>query len=118
MVQRLSEVNTDMDRNQFISNLKMNKLLPGEAVPKWKIQKVIWEVMNSDPATLNPRGHRNLITAMEELSELSQQISKKLRSKGDDMDLLQELADVLLQIHWIQDICGFSDEELQTALYV
>ena len=66
----------------------------------------------------NPRGHRNLIITMEELSELSQEVSKQLRVDGDYFKLLQELADVQLGLYYIQQICNISDDALHKAINV
>ena len=65
-----------------------------------------------------PRGHRNLIITMEELSELQKEISKELRGKGDYLNILQELADVYICMGYIQEICGISDSELNKAINV
>lgn len=66
----------------------------------------------------NPRGHRNLIIAIEELSELSKEISKELRGKGDNTNILEELADVQIGIFYIQEICKINDEDLNKAMNV
>jgi NTP pyrophosphatase (non-canonical NTP hydrolase) len=64
----------------------------------------------------NPRGHMNLIIAMEELAELQQRISKELRGKGDRTALIEEMADVRLVFGYLRDIFNISDEELDRAL--
>ena len=66
----------------------------------------------------NPRGHRHLIITMEELAELSQEVSKQLREKGDHFHILEELADVQLCVYIIQEICNISDDELNKAINV
>lgn len=66
----------------------------------------------------NPRGHRNLIIVMEELSELSKEISKELRGKGDNINILEELADVQLGIYYVQEICKINNEDLHKAMNV
>ena len=66
----------------------------------------------------NPRGHRNLIIAMEELSELQKEISKELRGKGDSTAILEELADVSIVIYYIKEICGITDDALNKAINV
>ena len=66
----------------------------------------------------NPRGHRNLIIVMEELAELSKEISKELRGKGDNINILEELADVQLGIYYVQEICGITNEELNKAMNI
>lgn len=65
-----------------------------------------------------PRGHRNLIIAAEELSELGQQTCKLLRGTGDKTALIEELADVYLAGLYIKEIGNISDEELNKAINV
>lgn len=65
-----------------------------------------------------PRGHRNLIIAVEELNELGQQVCKLLRNTGDKADLIEELADVYLGSLYIKEIGNISDEELNKAINV
>ena len=63
-----------------------------------------------------PRGHKDLIIAMEECGELIQELSKKLRGKDNRLDLLQELADVQLSLYAIQEVCDISEEDLNRAI--
>lgn len=65
-----------------------------------------------------PRGHRNLIIAAEELSELGQQVCKLLRGKSDKADLIEELADAYLASLYIKEIGNISDEEINKAINV
>ena len=58
------------------------------------------------------------IIAMEELSELSKEISKELRGKGDNTNILEELADVQLGIYYVQEICKINNEDLHKAMNV
>lgn len=55
---------------------------------------------------------------MEELAELQQAISKELRGKGDTVNILEEVADVLLCIGYIQEIVGLSDDLIVSAMNV
>lgn len=66
----------------------------------------------------NVNGSLNLIIVMEELAELQQEISKFLRNKGDKIGLIEELADVLLGVGYVKDICNISDEDIIKALNV
>lgn len=66
----------------------------------------------------NPRVHRNLITVIEELAELSKEISKQLRGKGDQYNILEELADVQLCIYYIQEICDINNDDLYKAINI
>lgn len=60
----------------------------------------------------------NLIITNEELAELTQEVSKYLRHKGDYYNILQELADVMICKNYIQMLCGISDEDLNKAINV
>lgn len=55
---------------------------------------------------------------MEELSELSKEISKELRGHGDRYNILEELADVQLGIYYVQEICGINNDDLHKAMNV
>ena len=103
-----------MNRENFIEGLgvessNMNK--------NW-ITNVLIESIDSNLSDGNPRGHRNLIVVMEELAELSQAIAKELRDKGDNINLLEELADVQLGIYYVQEIFSITDEHLHKAMNV
>lgn len=84
---------------------------------KW-IMDVIKQAVDSGPHDDSPRGRQNLIIAMEELAELSKEISKELRGKGDLHHILEELADVQLSIYYVQEICGISSRDLRRAVTV
>ena len=102
-----------MDRTLFLS--EMDKALPlGRDV----VDRVIQKSIDSNLSDGNPRGHRNLIIVMEELSELTKEISKELRGKGDRDGIIEELADTILGIYYVQDILGISDEEISKAIAV
>lgn len=89
-----------------------------EYIDKEWMNKVLVDSIEANSVDGNPRGYRNRIIVMEELAELTQEISKNLRDTGNMMDLLQELADVQLGIYYIQNICGISDSELHKAMNV
>ena len=63
----------------------------------------------------NVRGRKTLVIVMEELAELSKEVSKAYRDKVDYFNLLQEMGDVLICMDSLQDIFGISDEDLQKA---
>lgn len=103
-----------MDKNVFCEKLlEANPILNKE----W-ILEVFTNAVNSNLGDGNPRGHRNLIIVMEELAELSKEISKELRGKGDNINMLEELADVQLGIYFVQEICNISDGDLYKAMNV
>lgn len=55
---------------------------------------------------------KQLIVAMEECSELIQAVSKELRGKSDPTHLAEEIADVLISIEIIKDVCHISDRAI------
>lgn len=64
----------------------------------------------------NMTGMANLVIAVEEFSELSQEVSRWIRGKGDTTGLLEEVADVLLAIEYVKRLCGVSDEQVGKAI--
>jgi NTP pyrophosphatase (non-canonical NTP hydrolase) len=102
-----------MERIEFIDKL----LKASKEVDQVHVLDVLRKSINSNKDN-NPRGHRNLIIVMEELSELQKEVSKELRGKGQYHDILQELADVYICIEYIQEICDISDDELARAVNV
>lgn len=59
------------------------------------------------------------IIAMEELSELQKEVSKKIRNKKEDnYDLLQEIADVLICIGCLTQEYNISSDDVNKALNV
>lgn len=63
-------------------------------------------------------GRRNLIIAMEEMSELTKEITKYLRGKGDHFGLIEEIGDVQLALFYIQRICGIEGGDVKKAMNV
>lgn len=102
-----------MDKQIFVEKMKNTELMN-----RTQMDKILVDSVNSNIVDGNPRGHRNLIIVMEELSELIKEISKELRGKGDNISILEELADVQLGIYYVQEIVGIEDELLQKAMSV
>ncbi len=102
-----------MDRTIFVEKMKS-----AEPMRRGQINKILVDSVNSNIHDGNPRGHKNLIIVMEELSELAKEISKELRGKGDNTSILEELADVQLSIYYVQEIIGIQDESLLRAMAV
>lgn len=102
-----------MDKVLFVERMKDAK-----PMNSGQINKILVDSVNSNIQDGNPRGHRNLIIVMEELSELAEEISKELRGKGDNTSILEELADVQLGIYYVQEIVGIQDESLLKAMAV
>ena len=103
-----------MDREKFISDLNTTE----KNIDKTWIMDKLRKSIDSNLYDGNPRGHRNLIIVMEELAELSKEISKELRGKGDQYNILEELADVQLSIYYVQEICGVNNDDLHKAMNV
>lgn len=103
-----------MNREKFISQLNTTE----KDINKTWIMDVLKKSIDSNLYDGNPRGHRNLIIVMEELSELSKEISKQLRDKGDQYNILEELADVQLSIYYVQEICGVNNDDLHKAMNI
>jgi len=72
-------------------------------------RNMLIEAMEDNPL---PHGTANLIIAIEELSELQQEVSKFIRKNGDiDMvSLAEEICDVELGIGYIKQLTGVPDE--------
>lgn len=103
-----------LDKDEFISRLGVAE----KNMDKQWIMNVLQQSVDSNLHDGNPRGHRNLIIVMEELSELSKEISKELRGKGDQYNILEELADVQLGIYYVQEICGVANDDLHRAMNI
>jgi len=103
-----------LDREKFISQLPITE----KNIDKQWIMSVMKQSVDSNLHDGNPRGHRNLIIVMEELAELSKEISKELRGKGDQYNILEELADVQLSIYYVQEVCGVNNDDLHKAMNI
>ena len=55
---------------------------------------------------------------MEELSELTKEISKDVREKGDYYNLLEKLADIQLGIFYVREICSIEKEGIHRAMKI
>lgn len=81
-----------------------------------EINDVINKSIQSTNDRLGGNGNYNLVIAMEELSELGQQISKVLRGKSNKDHLIEEIADVTIALQYIKQICNISETELNKAM--
>ena len=62
---------------------------------------------------------QHVIICIEECSELQQTLTKLIRGKTEDkMHILEEMADVILAIKYLQNKLNISDEELNKAICV
>ena len=114
MVDNLYKGEIDVNREQFIDQLGK----ASTSINKDWMMNVISKTIDFNLTDGNSRGHKNLIIMMEEMAELSKEISKELRGKGDNINILEELADVKLGIYYVQEICKISDEDLHKAMNV
>lgn len=60
-------------------------------------------------------GFHNIVIVVEELAELTKELTKALRNKGDIVGILEELADVSLGIDYVKEIFDITDKELEYA---
>jgi NTP pyrophosphatase (non-canonical NTP hydrolase) len=81
------------------------------AVMNESIRKLDENNANKQPLS----GSGNLIIVIEELSELTKELTKALRDKTDMIGILEELADVAICIDYIQEIFDITDKELMYA---
>lgn len=102
-----------MNRDKFMNALNHDN----KPMDRGHYKEVIRESIDSLQDE-NPRGHHDLIICMEELAELQQALSKELRGKGDTINTLEEVADVLLCIGYIQEIVELSDDLIVSAMNV
>lgn len=105
-----------MNKTEFMYALKRDKKLMDRERYKRIIKESIDSLQDQNPQ--NPRGHYDLIICIEEMAELQQALSKKLRGNSDTVNILEEVADVLLCIGYIQEIMGFSDDLIVSAMNV
>lgn len=103
-----------MDRGLFIE--KMHNA--SATIDSEYCEDVITDSLRKIPENLNQDGTMNLIIVMEELAELSQEVSKALRGKENREGLIEEIADVYLGNKYLQKIFDISDEEIAKACNV
>ena len=99
-----------MDREIF---KKMMKEMPVKVDKDWED-----DIIRGSYASIpnNTSGVANLVVAMEEFAEVSQEVSKYIRGKGNKTALTEELADAMISIRYVQLICGISDKDLYRAM--
>lgn len=59
-----------------------------------------------------------LITAGEEVAELTKEVSKYVRKRNNVLQITEEIADVILVIENVKLNCGITDEDVAKALNV
>ena len=101
-----------MDKSEFLDKYKN----ASETLNKTWINSVIDKADDIGMRFYEKRGHENLIIDMEEMAELTQEISKLIRGKGDYFSLLEEMADVQICLYHLQNLYKISDENLNKAI--
>lgn len=104
-----------MDILEFIEKMKR---APSEPMDPKRVSEILKNSYKGFDSARNVDGALNLIIVMEELAELQQEISKFIRGEGNRINMIEELADNILNIYYIQNICGISDETLMKAVNV
>ena len=103
-----------MDLNEFKTQLESADTTLDEK----DVDRVLSSALKEIPKNKDNKGTYNLVIVMEELAELTQQVSKYIRGKADRYCILEELADVYLAARYVKNIVGISDEELNAAINV
>lgn len=97
-----------MNKNKFLKQLNKDTEVYNREYYK--------DVIKASTQTADNDIH--LIICMEELAELSQALAKYLKGEGDEINILEEVADVLICIGYIQEIVGLYDDEIVSAINV
>ena len=61
-------------------------------------------------------GSKQVVVAIEELSELQKELCKSLRDKTNQANIIEEMADVIIVINQMQMYFKISDEELHQEI--
>lgn len=73
------------------------------------------EYLDNKKGKQNLRGYHNIVIVVEELSELTKELTKALRDKQDLNGIIEELADVLICIDYVKEVFDITDKELEYA---
>lgn len=65
---------------------------------------------------INKYGDKQLVVAVEELSELQKEICKSLRGKDNKKNLIEEMADVYIMLDQLKIYYNISDDELNNKI--
>ena len=66
--------------------------------------------------TVKKYGDKQLVVAIEELSELQKELCKHLRGKGDRKHIIEETADVIIMIGNIREYFAIKDDEISSVI--
>ena len=106
-----------MNRDDFVN--QMDNILAGNVEPiiyEEQINVIRDSIKKLDEREKDPfSGFYNIIIVIEELSELTKELTKALRDKGSVVGIVEELADVSLGIDYIKEVFDITDKELEYA---
>ena len=106
-----------MNRQDF--NVQMNELFDGTTSPLTYEEQI--NILRQSITNLDSKqrdmfsGFHNTVIVIEELSELTKELTKALRDKGSVVGIVEELADVSLGIDYIKEVFDITDKELEYA---
>ena len=106
-----------MDRNSF--NQQMNDMLNGTTIPITYEEQINILHQSINSLDLKQReifsGFHNTVIVIEELAELTKELTKALRNKDDIIGIIEELADVSIGVDYVKEIFDITDKELEYA---
>ena len=106
-----------MDRNSF--NQQMNDMLNGTTIPITYEEQI--NILHQSINSLDSKQREifsefhNTVIVIEELAELTKELTKALRNKDDIIGILEELADVSIGVDYVKEIFDITDKELEYA---
>ena len=103
-----------MRRDELIQRM----LKASESIDKRQMKKIIKSNIELDDNSDIPNVSTNLIIAIEELSELQKELTKYMRGHRDELGLAEEMADVILMLVYISEICNVPFDQVYKALNV
>lgn len=104
-----------MEKELFI---KAMEEAPDELDTNWVSSVIIENVIASAKHDDSVPLQRQLVIAVEELSELAKELTKVLRGNVDRTAILEEYADVWIVLATLQCVFNFKTDELMRAEYV
>lgn len=107
-----------MDRMELKKQMESLKIDDGKKSFIDSKKEIVNNMIDASAEIEQIRGLRNLIIAMEELSELQQAISKILRGKGDKLNVMEELVDVEVVMETVKNTMGITEQELDKMRYI
>lgn len=97
-----------MDKKQIKKELKRKRKL----LSKKKTSAIMTQSIKDHSKFIYAKNSIDLVMAMEEMAELSQETSKYIRGKGDKQHLAEEIGDVYNALEMIKIVTGISDEDV------